>query len=49
MWAAWGGMPRGVDAVDEADVGSDAEGFLRLEKKDPIEGGVLLPVTVEQL
>ena len=40
-------MPRGVDAVDEADVGSDAEGLCRLEKKDPIEDGVLLPVAVE--
>lgn len=36
-------MPRGVDAVDETDVGSDAEGFSCLEKKD----GVLLPVAVE--
>ena len=43
-------MPRGVDAVDEADdVGSDADGFWRLEKKDPIEepDGVLFPVAVE--
>ena len=41
-------MPRGVDAVGEADdVGSDADGFWRLEKKDPIEDGLLFPVTVE--
>ena len=41
-------MPRGVDvAADEANVGSGADGFWRLDKKDPIEDGVLFPVTVE--
>ena len=33
--------------ADEAGVGSDAEGFCRLEKKDPIEDGVLFPLAVE--
>jgi len=49
LWAAWGGIPRGVAGVDAADEADVSDGPDDLEKKDPIDDGIRFPVAVEKL